>query len=137
MGLILDSSVLIDAERRSDNVEKLIERIVSAAGDQDAARSAMGVTEIAHAIYRAQSQEIRLCRQAFIDDILRAFAVYPYTTATALLAARIDGEQQAQGVKIPLPDLLVGVTALELGFSVLTINVRHFRLIPGLNVIQY
>ncbi len=54
-----------------------------------------------------------------------------------MLAARIDGEQQAQGVKIPLPDLLVGVTALELGFSVLTINVRHFRLIPGLNVIQY
>ncbi len=137
MGLILDSSVLIDAERRRDNVEKLIERIVSAAGDQDAALSAMGVTEIAHAIYRAQSQEIRLRRQAFIDDILRAFAVYPYTTATALLAARIDGEQQAQGVKIPLPDLLVGVTALELGFSVLTINVRHFRLIPGLNVIQY
>lgn len=76
-------------------------------------------------------------RQAFIDDILRAFAVYPCTTATALLAARIDGEQQAQGVKIPLPDPLVGVTALELGFSVLTNNVRHFRLIPGLDLIQY
>lgn len=29
MGLILDSSVLIDAERRRDNVEKLIERIIS------------------------------------------------------------------------------------------------------------
>lgn len=76
-------------------------------------------------------------RQAFIDDLLRAFAVYPYTTTTALLAARIDGEQQARGVTIPLSDLLVGVTALELGFSVLTINVRHFHLIPGLEVIPY
>jgi predicted nucleic acid-binding protein len=52
-----------------------------------------------------------------------------------LLAAKIDGEQQARGVKIPFGDLLVGVTALELGFAVLTINLRHFRLIPGLNVI--
>jgi hypothetical protein len=37
MGLILDSSVIIAAERRGDTVEKLIEQVVSAAGDQDAA----------------------------------------------------------------------------------------------------
>jgi predicted nucleic acid-binding protein len=52
-----------------------------------------------------------------------------------LLAAKIDGEQQAQGITIPFGDLLVGVTALELGFSVLTVNLRHFRLIPGLIVV--
>lgn len=135
MGLILDSSVVIAAERRGDTVEKLIERVISVAGDQDAALSAVGVTELAHGIYRAQTPEIRARRQAFIDELLRTLTVYPYTTATALLAARIDGEQQAQGVTIPFGDLLVGVTALELGFSVLTVNLRHFRLIPGLTVI--
>ena len=136
MGLILDSSVVIAAARRGETVEKLIEWVVSVAGDQAAALSAVGLTELAHGIYRAQNPEIRQRRQTFIDDLLRALVVYPYTTATALLAAKIDGEQQDKGVKIPFGDLLVGVTALELGFSVLTVNVRHFRIIPGLQIVQ-
>jgi predicted nucleic acid-binding protein len=32
-------------------------------------------------------------------------------------------------------DLLIGATALEIGYSVVTANVRHFRLIPGLKII--
>lgn len=30
---------------------------------------------------------------------------------------------------------LIGATALSLGFSLVTVNLRHFRLIPGLTVI--
>jgi prevent-host-death family protein len=37
MGLILDSSVVIAAERRGDTVEQLIEKIVNRTGDQEAA----------------------------------------------------------------------------------------------------
>lgn len=136
MGLILDSSIVIAAERKGRTVEKLIEQIISVAGDQDAALSSVGLTELAHGIYRAQTPEMRYSRQLFIDELLRVLAVYPYTKATALLAAKIDGEQQSQGVIIPFVDLLIGVTALELGFSVLTVNVRHFRLIPGLPIVQ-
>jgi predicted nucleic acid-binding protein len=136
VGLILDSSVVIAAERRRDTVEKLIEHVISVTGDQEAALSSVGLTELAHGIYRAQTPETRLRRQSFIDALLRVLTVYPYTKETALLGAKIDGEQQAQGVTIPFGDLLVGVTALELGFPVLTINVRHFRLIPGLQIVQ-
>jgi len=60
MGLILDSSVVIAAERRGDTVERLIERVVSVAGDQDAALSAAGLTELIHGIYRAHSTELRV-----------------------------------------------------------------------------
>ena len=67
--------------------------------------------------------------------MLRDLTVYPYTRETAMLAGKIDGEQQAQGVTIPFGDLLIGATALALGFSVLTANLRHFRLIPGLDVL--
>ena len=48
MGLILDSSVVIAAERRGDTVEQLIEKIVKATGDQEAALSAIGLTELIH-----------------------------------------------------------------------------------------
>jgi len=53
-----------------------------------------------------------------------------------MLAGRIDGEQTLKGVVIPYADLLIGATALSLAFSVLTSNMRHFALIPGLHVIS-
>ena len=137
MGLILDSSVVITAERQGYNVEQLIQRTLAFAGDQEAALSAIGLTELVHGIYRAKTPESRALRQTFIEELLRDFTVYPYTKETALLAGKLDGEQQAKGTTIPFPDLLIGATALVLGFSVLTVNVRHFQLVPGLHVIRF
>ena len=127
MGVILDSSVVIIAERRGDTVTKLIEQILTVVGDQDAAFSAIGLTELVHGIYRAQSTERKLIREQFINELLRNVTVYPYTREVALLAGKLDGEQQAQGVTIPFTDLLIGSTALSLNFSVLTANLQPFH----------
>jgi tRNA(fMet)-specific endonuclease VapC len=137
MGLILDSSVVISAERRGETVERLIERVVTAAGDQEAALSAVGLTELVHGLYRANTSSLRLRRQSFLDELLADLTVYPFTKQTALLAGKLDGEQQSQGVVIPFADLLIGATAISLGFSVLTSNVRHFRQLPGLSVVLF
>ena len=136
MGLILDSSVVIAAERRGDTVEQLIEKIVTTTGDQEAALSAIGLTELIHGLYRAQTPEIRQRRETFLNELLSDLTVYPYAKETALLAGKIDGEQQSRGVVIPFGDLLIGATALALGFAVLTANLRDFRRIPGLPVTQ-
>ncbi len=136
MGLILDSSVIIDAERRGETVERLIERIVRSTGDQDAALSAVGLTEIVHGIYRASTPQIRSRREAFLNELLADLTIYPYTKETAMLAGKLDGEQQSKGVVIPFADLLIGATALALSYSVLTVNVRHFERIPGLSVVR-
>ncbi len=137
MGLILDSSVVIAAERRGDTPEKLIERIIQTTGDQEAALSAIGLTELIHGIYRTQTTAQRLRRESFVNELLADLTVYPYTKQTAILAGKVDGEQQAKGVVIPFPGLLIGATALSLGFAVLTANPRHFRLVPGLTVTQF
>jgi tRNA(fMet)-specific endonuclease VapC len=118
-------------------VEKLLEQVVALAGDQDAALSSVGLTELIHGIYGAQNAEMRLRRQAFIAELLRDLAVYPYTKETAMLAGKIDGEQQSQGITIPFADLLIGATALSLRFSVLTANLRHFGRIPALRVLPF
>jgi predicted nucleic acid-binding protein len=136
MGLILDSSVIIASERRGENVERLIERVVTVAGDQEAALSAIGLTELIHGLYRAKTPAMRFQRQSFLDELLADLTVYPYTKETAMLAGKLDGEQQSKGVVIPFGDLLIGATALSLGFSVLTANLRHFQRIPGLTVLQ-
>ena len=53
----------------------------------------------------------------------------------AQLAGRIEGEQAVVGVVIPFEDLLIGATALHLGYDVATLNVRHFQLIPSLKIV--
>jgi predicted nucleic acid-binding protein len=136
MGLILDSSVVIAAERRGDTVEQFVERVVNATGDQDAALSAVGLTELIHGLYRAKTPAMRLRRESFLNELLAVLTVYPYTKETAMLAGKLDGEQQSKGVVIPFGDLLIGATALSLGYSVLTVNLRDFRRIPGLSIVQ-
>jgi tRNA(fMet)-specific endonuclease VapC len=136
MGLILDSSVVIAAERRGETVGKLIEQIIAETDDQEAALSAIGLTELVHGIYRARTEEIRVRRESFVNELLEVLTVYPYTKDTAMLAGKLDGEQQALGIVIPFADLLIGVTALTIGYSVLTVNPRDFRRIPGLSVVQ-
>lgn len=129
--------MVIAAERRGDTVEQFIERVVNATGDQDAALSAIGLTELIHGLYRAKTPAMRLRRESFLTELLADLTVCPYTKETAMLAGKLDGEQQSKGVVIPFGGLLIGATALSLGYSVLTVNLRDFRRIPGLSVVQF
>ena len=110
MGLILDSSVAIAAERRGDSVQTLLQRVIDAVGDQEAALSTAGVVELVHGIHRANTAERRARREAFVEDLLAAVVVYPLTTDIAKLAGKLDAEQQSRGVVIPFADLLIGST---------------------------
>src|SRR5438094_985730 len=137
MGLILDSSIVIAAERRGDTIADLLQQIVVATGDQEAALSSVGLTELVHGIYRAETLERRTRRESFVQELIRAVEVFPYTKDTAMLAGKLDGEQQSRGVVIPFSDLLIGATALSNGYGVLTVNLRDFRRILGLSVVQF
>jgi predicted nucleic acid-binding protein len=136
MGLVLDSSVVIAGERRGENVTQMLKHIRSSTGDQLAVLSSVGLTELLPSIYRANTPDVRTRRDLFIRELLEDVEVYPYTRSTALLAGRIDGEQRNRGITIPVGDLLIGATALEIGYSMITINLRHFKLIPDLEIRQ-
>ena len=75
-------------------------------------------------------------RDRFLEDLIVNIPIYPITTELARRAGRIDAELQEKGVRVAFQDLLIGVSALELGYSVATQNLRHFRMIPGLNVVR-
>jgi tRNA(fMet)-specific endonuclease VapC len=136
MGLILDSSVLIAGERQGESVWDVLERVQTAHGETDVALSAITVVELTHGIYRARTEADRERRQAFVEELCQAIVIHPVTLEIAQLAGRIEGQQAAQGVSIAFPDLLIGVTALHLGYAVATLNLRHFRQVPGLSVVQ-
>lgn len=136
MGLILDSSVLIAAERQGRNARQALAEIAVRVAGEDVAVSVVTLIELAHGMARANTPERKAMRQQFLNELITALPVYPVTVQTALRAGQIDGENTAQGVRVALSDLLIGVTALELGYRVATANVRHFQMIPGLQIVS-
>jgi tRNA(fMet)-specific endonuclease VapC len=136
MGVILDSNVLIAAERGGQSVRDILKRVQANQGETESALSAVTIVELTHGIYRARNDTDRERRRAFTDEPLRDMTVHPITLEIAQLAGRVEGEQAARGISIAFEDLLIGATALHLNYSVAASNVRHFRLIPKLSVVQ-
>ena len=135
MGLILDSSLLIAGERVGHSVREILKRVQATHGETESGLSAVTVVEVTHGIYRAKNDADRERRRAFTDELCRDLRVHAVTLEIARIAGRIEGEQAARGVRIAFEDLLIGTTALHLGYAVLTLNVRHFRLVPNLVVL--
>jgi predicted nucleic acid-binding protein len=133
---MLDSTAAVAAERQGKNARQLLEAVALETGDEGIALSVATVPELAHGITRADTSERRQRRQRFLDELLTGVPIQPITVPIALRAGQIDGQSRANGVSIPLSDLLIGASALELGYNVGTANIRHFQMIPGLNVIQ-
>lgn len=136
MGLVLDSSVLIAAERRRQPVSELLASIRTAAGVTDVLLSAISVIELEHGLWRATTPELMQQRQLYLDEFFATIPVQPFTKEMAQLAAKIDAEARRQGATVPFADLQVGVTALYFDYAIGTLNVRHFRMIPNLEVKQ-
>src|SRR5258708_2353989 len=136
MGLILDSSVLITAERAGQNARQILEAILRKVGNTEIGISVVTLIELAHGAARADTPQRKANRQQFIRELLIALPVYPVTVSVALRTGQADGENQAKGIRLPLSDLLIGATALELGYSVATGNLRHFEMISGLSVVR-
>ena len=135
MGLILDSSVLIAAERTGSSARQVLSEIAGRAAGEDVAFSVVALIELAHGAALADTAERKTMRRRFLQELTTAFPVHPVTVPVALRAGQIDGECTAKGVRIALSELLIGVTALELGYRVATANVRHFQMIPGLEIV--
>jgi tRNA(fMet)-specific endonuclease VapC len=136
LGVILDSSVVIEAERQHLNVAQFLKQMIQKIGDTEAGLCSITVAELVHGIYRADTPARRERRRAFLDELKAAVPVYPITDSIAELVGKIGAESSATGVTIPFDDLLIGACALERGYAVAPRNVRHFQKIPGLNLIS-
>jgi predicted nucleic acid-binding protein len=136
MGLILDSSVLIAAERQGRNARQTLADLAVHAAGEDVAVSVITLVELAHGVARANTPARMATRRQFLNELISALPVHPITASVALRAGQIDGEITAQGIRLALSDLLIGVTALERGYRVATTNVRHFHMVPGLGIVS-
>jgi predicted nucleic acid-binding protein len=138
VGLILDSSIVIAAERRGHSVRQILEQIQASHGNIDIGLSVVTIAELIHGAYRAKTDSDKQRRLTFVGRLCSDVPVHPVTVEMArAVGRRIEGEQGGKGIAIPFEDLVIGVTALQLGFDVATLNVRHFQLIPSLKVVSH
>src|SRR6266571_2620620 len=93
--------------------------------------------EPVYGAYRTKTPAQQQRRLEFIERLSSDVPVHPVTLAIARLAGRIEGQQEAMGIQFAFEDLLIGATALHLGYEVATLNLRDFQRIPGLSVIQF
>lgn len=136
MGIILDSSAIIAAERRGRTVRQILGQVHESQGEIEIGVSVITVAELVHGAFRAKTSERQQRRMEFIERLASDVPVHPVTMEIARIAGRIQGQEQAKGIQISFEDLFIGVTALHLGYSVATLNLRDFQRVPGLSIVQ-
>lgn len=130
MALILDADVVIRGEKGKFDLAAWL----TAQADQTIDIAAITVAELWHGVERATGAS-RVRRQRYIEAVVSATAVVPYTEATAYHHARIWAELQSAGKMIGYYDIIVAATAIERGSALATFNTRHFAQIKGLTVV--
>lgn len=131
LGIVLDSSTAITAERRKQSIRDFIESILNAYGPLDLLLSPVTIAELVHGIYRAPTPSAAQRRRRFIEELVNLVPTHPATKQTGWLVGGIQGEDAAKGNVLPFNDLMIAVAAIEQGCAVLTGNLRHFEKSPA------
>lgn len=130
MGVIFDTSFLIEAERRESEIRRFTEnRVEEAFGI-----SIITVAELLHSVHWADSTKRRLKRSTYVEKVIELFPIYNFEISTARIYAELWADLSRKGIQIGAHDLIIGSTALSLGFSVVTLNLRNFERIEGLKI---
>lgn len=129
--MILDTSVLIAAERRTIRFEAFLEKL----GDEPVAMAAITASELLHGCHWATDAGTRARRSAFVDSLLDIIPVLPFGLPEARRHAALWADLVREGAMIGPHDLLIAATALARGEALATLNHREFARVPGLRLI--
>ena len=133
MGALIDSSVLIAAERGHLDLERLLDEH----GDEAFALSAVTVSELLHGIHRADSEVRRGRRETYVEALLASFPVLPFDLPAARMHARLSARAKSSGVAIGAHDLMIAATALAKSLAVITRDEKSFPRIGELELIRW
>jgi predicted nucleic acid-binding protein len=123
VGLVLDTNVLILAERR--------------AGDRTTTPDFSPWSAYGQVYISAASEARRIKRSAFVEATLAAMPILDFNLEAARVHARIKAGLQARGQTLGANDLVIAATALAGGHAVLTTDTDDFGRVPGLEVLAF
>jgi tRNA(fMet)-specific endonuclease VapC len=133
VGVILDTSVLVTLERGSHGLEKL----TAGRESEPFGISVVTVSELLHGVHRADSEKRRLTRGAFVEKIIQTFPLYSFDLNAARIYAKLWVNLAKKGVTIGAHDLMIASTAIALGFSVVTADLRDYSKVKEVPVEKF
>jgi predicted nucleic acid-binding protein len=133
MGLILDTSIFIAAERHRIPLARVISRLDPS---EELGISVVTIAELQHGVRRAKEPWQLARRQALFNDAVAICEVYDLTSQIALRIGDLDAELSMRGEKVAFPDLAIAATTLTLDFTLVTGDKRHFPRFEGLRLIH-
>jgi len=125
-GLVLDTDVLVANLRGKDSSLKSLE-------GENLGTTVVNAFELFHGAYKSKQS---LANLSATRGLLASLELLGLDVKAAERAGETLSQLQKSGYGIEIRDLLVGCIAREKGYSLLTFNVKHFRRIPGLHVID-
>jgi tRNA(fMet)-specific endonuclease VapC len=131
MAVLIDTSVLIDAERRGDP------SFYRSIGSDQATISVITASELLHGVHRASSDATRMRRQAFVEQLLAEADPLPITSQIARVHAGIWADLESDGNLIETHDLWIAATAIIHNMQIATANTRDFKRVPGVQVMAF
>ena len=131
MGTLIDSSVLIAAERLTLDLDATL----GAYAQDPVGIATITASELLHGVERAANAAQRRRREAFVERLLAVLPVFPFDLATARVHASLWARLASKGATIGSHDLLIGATAIARGYRVATRERRSFTRIPGLELV--
>ncbi len=124
---LIDTDILIYSLKGNENVIKNFR----SHADSPKAISVISYGEMVFGAKKSQRVHENLAKVYRLREI---FPILEVTTAIMDSFGELKAELQQNGVTVDDFDLLIGSTALSLGYTVVTNNARHFSKIPGLKV---
>ncbi|MDZ4169755.1 MAG: type II toxin-antitoxin system VapC family toxin [Coriobacteriia bacterium] len=130
MAVLIDSSILIEAERGRLALDVHVARRAG----EESFLSVVTASELLHGVHRALDPSAKMKRSAFVEGILERFPLLDVDLACARAHAQLWAELRQAGTIIGPHDLWLAATCVAHGMTMVTANVREFERVPGLDV---
>lgn len=122
MGIVIDTDILIEWEKERLNLPAKLK----GPGDEQVMISVITASELLHGVWRANDEQIRQKRSAFVEHILKTFPILPINLVIARIHAQIWAGLASQGTPIGLHDSWIAATCLAYEYRLITKNLREF-----------
>jgi tRNA(fMet)-specific endonuclease VapC len=132
MGLMVDTNVFIRFEKSGQAIDlstwEQSERVFI---------SAITVSELLIGVHRANTDDRRRRRSAFVEAVISTFDAIEFNLSAARVHAAIYADLAAKGQMIGAHDLIIAATALDRNLSLLTENFEEFSRVSGLHTLPF
>jgi tRNA(fMet)-specific endonuclease VapC len=128
--VVLDTTIIVRILRGRKDETKLIERLQE---KSTVATTIVNSFEIYYGAYKSGETTKNL---ASAKGFLSTLDVLDLNDDAAELAGKVMADLESKGIALDPRDVIIGSIASKNGYSIVTLNSKHFERIPALQVVE-